>query len=99
MKSIGSRITLWYAVTVTATLACLFLAGYYLLENHLLHQLDTLNEAQFKQLKYTLGPNYQSLTPPTIDDRIREVTESASSLFYIDMHGPMSNRSCYGRCG
>jgi len=92
MKSIGSRITLWYAVTVTATLACLFLAGYYLLENHLLHQLDALNEAQFKQLKYTLGPNYQTLTPPTIDDRIREVTESASSLFYIDMHGPMSNR-------
>jgi len=92
MKSIGSRITFWYAVTVTATLACLFLAGYYLLENHLLHQLDALNEAQFKQLRYTLGPNYQSLTPPTIDDRIREVTESASSLFYIDMHGPMSNR-------
>jgi two-component system heavy metal sensor histidine kinase CusS len=92
MKSIGSRITLWYAVTVTATLACLFVVGYYLLENHLLHQLDVLNEAQFKQLKYTLGPNYATLTPPTIDDRIREVTESASALFYIDMHGPMTNR-------
>jgi signal transduction histidine kinase len=92
MKSIGSRITFWYAVTVTATLACLFLAGYYLLENHLLHQLDSLNEAQFKQLKYALGPNYKTLTPTTIDDRIREVTESASSLFYIDMHGTMSDR-------
>jgi len=92
MKSIGSRITVWYAVTATTTLACLFVAGHYLLENQLVHQLDALNEAQFKQLKYTLGPNYKTLTPPTIDDRIREVTESASSLFYIDMHGPMSNR-------
>jgi signal transduction histidine kinase len=92
MKSIGSRITLWYAVTVTATLACLFLAGYYLLENHLLRQLDALNEGQFKQLKYILGQNYKNLTPTTIDDRIREATESASSLFYIDMHGQMSDR-------
>ena len=92
MKSIGSRITVWYAVTATTTLACLFVAGHYLLENQLVHQLDALNEAQFKHLKYTLGPNYQTLTPATIDDRIREATESASSLFYIDMHGPMTNR-------
>jgi signal transduction histidine kinase len=92
VKSIGSRITLWYAVTVISTLACLFVAGHYLLQNQLIHQLDKLNEAQFKQLKFSLGPNYQTLTAPTIDDRIREVTESASSLFYIDLHGPMTNR-------
>jgi signal transduction histidine kinase len=92
VKSIGSRITLWYAVTVITTLACLFVAGHYLLENQLIHQLDKLNETQFKQLKFSLGPNYQTLTTSTIDDRIREVTESASSLFYIDCHGPMTNR-------
>jgi two-component system heavy metal sensor histidine kinase CusS len=92
MKSIGARITVWYAATATATLACLFIAGYYLLEDHLIRQLDTINETQFKQLKSTLGTNYQTLTPATIEQKIRDVTESASSLFYIDMHGPMSNR-------
>jgi signal transduction histidine kinase len=92
VKSIGSRITLWYAVTVITTLGCLFGAGHYLLENELIHQLDKLNEAQFKQLEFTLGPNYKTLTAQTIDDRIREVTESASALFYIDFHGPMTNR-------
>jgi signal transduction histidine kinase len=92
MKSIGARIMLWYAVTVTATLACLFGAGHYLLEEQLVRQLDELNEAQFKQLKFTMGPNYENLTPQTIDDRIREVTDSASALFYIDLHGPMTNR-------
>jgi signal transduction histidine kinase len=92
MKSIGARITVWYAVTATATLACLFIAGYYLLEDHLIRQLDTINETQFKQLKATLGANYQTLTPATIDQKIRDVTESASALFYIDMHGPMTNR-------
>jgi len=92
MRSIGARITLWYSVTLTATLACLFIAGHYLLENYLVHQLDELNETQFKHLRATLGKDYATLTPPVIDDRIREATESASSLFYIDMHGPMTNR-------
>ena len=92
MKSIGSRITLWYAVTLTATLACLFIAGHYLLERYLVRQLDELNEAQFKHLRAVLGKDYASLTPQVIDDRIREATESASSMFYTDMHGPMTNR-------
>src|SRR5258706_9723454 len=92
MRSIGTRITLWYAVTLTVTLACLFVAGHYLLERYLARQLDELNETQFKHLRATLGKDYATLTPPEIDDRIRQATESASSLFYVDMHGPMTNR-------
>jgi signal transduction histidine kinase len=92
MKSIGSRITLFYALTVTATLACLCLTGHVFLENYLIHQLDGLKEAHFRQLKAILGPNYETLTPEVIDQRIRESTESASSLFYIDMHAAMTNR-------
>ena len=72
MKSIGSRITAWYALTTAATLACLFVAGHYLLQNHLIQQVDAFNETQFKQLKAQLGPNYQTLTPSTVDQRIRE---------------------------
>ncbi len=92
MKSIGARITVWYAVTLTATLACLFIAGHYLLEHYLVRQLDELNETQFKHLRATLGSDYATLTPPEIDERIRQATESAASLFYVDMHGPMTNR-------
>src|SRR6185369_1000453 len=43
VKSIGARITAWYAFTSTATLACLFVVGYFMLEGHLIHQLDLLN--------------------------------------------------------
>jgi two-component system heavy metal sensor histidine kinase CusS len=92
MKSIGRRLTIWYALTATATLAVLFLAGFYMLENHLISQLDQLNTAQFNQLKARLGPEYRTLTPEVMDERIRDTTESASALFYIDMHGPMTNR-------
>jgi two-component system heavy metal sensor histidine kinase CusS len=92
VKSIGARLTVWYALCATATLAVLFVAGYYMLQNQMVRQLDQLNETQFKQLRTALGPNYAALTPEVINDRIRDVTESASTLFYIDMHGPMTNR-------
>jgi two-component system heavy metal sensor histidine kinase CusS len=88
----GPRIAAWYAFTATATLACLFVAGFYTLQAHLLRQLDYLNTQQFKQLQNLLGPNYASLSASIIDQRIRDATESASHLFYIDMHGPMTNR-------
>jgi two-component system heavy metal sensor histidine kinase CusS len=91
VKSIGARLTFWYAISATATLAILFTVGYFILQNQLIHQLDLLNEQQFRQLRAALGPSYASLSPQTIDQRIRETTESASSLFFIDMHGPMTN--------
>jgi signal transduction histidine kinase len=92
MKTVGRRIAVWYAIAATVSLACLFAIGHYLLQEYLVHQLDVLNEAEFRQLKSTLGPNYNSLSPGQVTDRIREVTESASSLFYIDMHETMTNR-------
>ncbi len=92
MTSIGTRLTLWYAVTATATLAVLFVAGNYMLQDHMIRQLDQLVEQQFKQLKARLGPEYRTLTPEVIEQRIRDTTESGSALFYIDMHGPMTNR-------
>ena len=91
MKSIGSRITLLVRGHRDHH-ACVPVRRGALPAFEHLSTLDALTPAQFKQLKYTLGPNYKTLTPATIDDRIREATESASSLFYIDMHGPMTNR-------
>ncbi len=76
------------ARTATVTLASLFLAGYVLLENQLVHGLDLLNETGFKQIEAHLGPDYATLNPSSIEQRIREVTDSASTLFYIDVHVP-----------
>ena len=92
MKSLGTRLTVWYAAAATAALASLMVVGYYMLETHLLHQLDQLNEQQFRQLKSHLGPDYNALDTDEIDKHIRDATESASSLFYIDMHASMTNR-------
>jgi len=87
VKSIGARLALWYALAATATLAILFVAGYYLLESYLIHGLDLLDQSEFNEIKARLGPDYKTLSPAIIDDRIRETTEFASVLFYINIHG------------
>ncbi len=92
MKSIGARLALWYAAAATATLVCLFVAGYYLLKINLVHGLDLLNRAEFAQIRARLGSDYASLNDRVIDARIRETTDYASVLFFItvdDPHGPI----------
>ena len=88
MRSIGARIALWYAGAATATLAVLFVAGYALLERHLLHGLDLLNDSEYQQIDALLGPDYSTLSAPFIEMRIRETTDLASTLFFIDIHRP-----------
>src|SRR5262249_21220717 len=86
MRSIGSRMSVWYASAATVTLACLFVAGYLLLENQLIHGLDLLNEAGFKQIEAHLGADYRTLDAASIETRIREITDDTSTLFYVDVH-------------
>jgi heavy metal sensor kinase len=92
VRSIGARLALWYAAAATATLVCLFVAGYYLLKINLVHGLDLLNRAEFAQISAHLGSDYASLNDQVIDARIRETTDYASVLFFItvdDPHGPV----------
>ena len=51
MRSIGARLALWYAAASTATLACLFVVGYYLLRGYLIHGLDLLYQSEFQQIR------------------------------------------------
>jgi signal transduction histidine kinase len=87
MKSIGARLALWYALAATLTFASLSIAGYFMLERYLVHDLDLLNSAEFQQIKARLGPDHEALSAQVIEERIRETTEYASVLFYIDVHG------------
>lgn len=86
MRSIGARLALWYAGVSTATMVCLFVAGYYLLNSHLVHGLDLLNAAEFNQIKSNLGPDPDRLTSAEIQRRMRGTAEVASVLFYVEIH-------------
>lgn len=85
MRSIGSRIATWYAIAATLSLIGLSIGGYVLLERHLFDGLDLLNESEFQQISKRLGPEYQTISEPFIEMRIRETTELASTLFYIEI--------------
>ena len=88
LNSIGARIAAWYACAATATLACLFVAGYQFLQSHLLHGLDLMNEAEFHQIEAHLGPDYATLSAPFMELRIRDVADFADALFYVEIHVP-----------
>ena len=87
MRSIAARLAVWYALAATATLAGLSVAGYFALQTSLVNGLDLLNAAEFRQIKAELGPDYPSLSAEAINLRIRQTTDYASVLFFIDVHG------------
>lgn len=86
MRTIGRKVALWSALASTATLAILFLASYLLLKASLINGLDNLNKSEFEQISSRLGPDYSTLSAPFIEMRIRETTEYASTLFYIEIY-------------
>jgi two-component system heavy metal sensor histidine kinase CusS len=95
MKSIGARLTLFYACATTATAALLFLAGFLLLETRLIRGLDQLNATEFRQLQVRLGSDYASLTPKIINERIRESADATSALFFINVDEPRTGMVFY----
>ncbi|HKC17109.1 MAG TPA: ATP-binding protein [Steroidobacteraceae bacterium] len=102
MRSISTRLAVWYASAATLTLACLFVVGYQLLQTYLIHGLDLLNSAEFEQIKAHMGSDYMTQSKRVIDERIRETTEFSSVLFYIEIDSPQrgtvfSSRNLQGR--
>ncbi len=95
MKSIGARLTAYYALAATFTAALLFFTGYSLLESRLIEGLDRLNAAEFQQLKARLGSDYAMLGPKVVDQRIRETADAASALFFINVDVPRSGMVFY----
>ncbi len=88
MRSIGARLALWYAGAATLTLVCLFVAGYYLLQNQLIRDLDLLNKAQFAEIRAHLGEDFAGLDAHLIDARIRETSDFSSVLLFITIDDP-----------
>jgi signal transduction histidine kinase len=95
MRSISTRLAVWYALAATVTLACLFVVGYQLLESYLIHGLDLLNTAEFEQIRARLGPDYRKLSLEVVNQRIRTTTEYASVLFYFDVNIPKHSTVFY----
>jgi signal transduction histidine kinase len=91
VKSIGARLTFWYAFAATITFAILSLIGGVLLDTQLTHGLDELNAAEFRQLKAHIGDDYATVSRESLSQRLTGVNQYESVLFLISIHYPRTD--------
>ena len=95
MKSIGARLTLWYALSATISFAILSLVGARVLESRLIDGLDELNAAEFRQLQAHIGPDFATVSPAVLEERLRNVNSYESVLFYISIENPKKGEKIF----
>lgn len=88
MKSIGTRIAVWYALAATVSLSVVLVIGYQYLQRNLIRGLDLLNATEFRQIQSHLGPEFSSMSAAFQELRLREISDNASAQFYIELHLP-----------
>lgn len=88
MRGIGARLTLGYALSATISFAILSLVGSRVLESRLIGGLDQLNAAEFRQLQAHIGPDYATVSPAILEQRLANVNSYESVLFYISIENP-----------
>jgi len=81
LRSIGARLTLWYAISATVSFAILSVVGSRVLEARLIGGLDELNAAEFRQLQAHIGPDYATVSPAVLESRLANVNSYESVLF------------------
>ena len=95
MRSIGARLTLWYALSATISFAILSLVGLRVLESRLIDGLDDLNAAEFRQLQAHIGPDFATVSPAVLEERLRNVNSYESVLFYISIENPKKGEKIF----
>lgn len=83
MKSVGVRIAFWYALASLVTLGCFFRIGRFLVEEHMVHSLDTGTAAEFAAVTRRLGPEGSSLQTEQIKERLGL---NPSVRYFIEIH-------------
>lgn len=84
-QSISSRLAIWYALAATITLTCLFVTGYFALQNHVISGLDRLNLSELGQVKAHLVREFSPDDPGFLEKRLRKPTDRTGGLFYIHL--------------
>jgi len=86
MRSLTARLTLWYALIVTATLGGALAAGGWLLREQMIHGADLLNDAEYEEIHGRLGPDSHAIDAGELAGRIREHTEIDAALYFFQVH-------------
>jgi len=95
LRSIGARLTLWYALCATISFAILSLVGSRVLDARLTGGLDELNAGEFRQLQAHIGPDYATVPPALLEQRLANVNSYESVLFYISIENPKKGEKIF----
>ncbi|MBX3749331.1 MAG: HAMP domain-containing protein [Opitutaceae bacterium] len=88
MSSITTRLTVAFAVIVTATTALLLALGGWLLVHQLGDGIRLLHEAEFEEVEGRLAPDPGRLTTAELGERLRRHTEIDAALFFFQVCTP-----------
>ncbi len=88
MKSLSTRLTLWYALVVTLTVGAAFLVGRVFLEHYLVRGLDLLIEAEFEEIRARLDAQMDNVPESHVLDTILQHAEIDEALYFFQIHRP-----------
>ena len=95
MRTIRTRITIWYAIGATLSFAVLMIVGAMFLESALTRSLDQLNAAEFRQLLVQIGDDYARVDRKVLARRLSNVDQYQSVLFYITINEPKTGDTVF----
>jgi signal transduction histidine kinase len=85
MKSLSARLTLWYALVVTLTVAALLLFGRFYLERNLISSIDLLNQVEFEEIRSRIDQEDNKVSQEALIEAIKEHAEMDAALYFFQV--------------
>ena len=87
MKSLGSRLTVWYVLAVMLTMTGAFVAGNWLLNHELTKGLDLLNIAEFREIPMRAEANTTVIPKSELMNHVSEEAKLDAALYLFQIRG------------
>ena len=85
MKSLGSRLTYYYALVVMCTVISTMIIGYWLLRDELIHGIDLLNNAEFREIRDRVEAQHAPILEGDFLRRVAEHAEIDAQLYFFQV--------------
>lgn len=85
MKSLSARLTFWYALVVTFTVAVLLFVGRFYLEHSLISGIDLLNAVEFEEISSRIDNAGTAESQHSIIASIKEHAELDAELYFFQI--------------
>jgi signal transduction histidine kinase len=85
MKSLGSRLTYYYALVVMCTVISTMIIGYWLLRDELIHGIDLLNNAEFREIRDRVEAQHAPIVEGDFLRRVAEHAEIDAQLYFFQV--------------